>query len=164
MWPVGCSVTLAGNRDWIATRDTTWKLLFSRLFFTIYQEFGAQNGMSFMFDEKDGVKEYVDRFSINQRRKPSMTSSLGRSMALPSHLPMTKSRDSSRYRPPIYSRTNGDGAPPKSARNLTSRSGGPTSGCAPHVERMPSSITMIPPPWVESWSRLAVVHTSLSRC
>ncbi len=62
MRPVGCSVTLSGNKDWITTPDTAWKLLFVRLFMTVFQECNGYNGISFMFDEKAGVKNYVDRF------------------------------------------------------------------------------------------------------
>ena len=62
MWPIGCSVSLAGNRDWIATPDTAWKLLFVRLFMAVLEKYPAQNGISFMFDDKPEVRSYVDRF------------------------------------------------------------------------------------------------------
>lgn len=62
MEPVGCSISLADHGRWTATPDTPWKLLFAGLLLTIFNRFPAQNGFSFMFDEKESVKSYVDRF------------------------------------------------------------------------------------------------------
>lgn len=60
--PVGCSISLSDHQRWTATPDTPWKLLFVGLFLTILEKYPALNGFSFMFDNKDEVKPYVDRF------------------------------------------------------------------------------------------------------
>lgn len=61
MVPIGCSISLSDHARWTATPDTPWKLLFAGLLLTVLNSYKAQNGFSFLFDEKSEVKPYVDR-------------------------------------------------------------------------------------------------------
>ena len=55
MWSVGCSCAFPPQAELFADKDVIWFMLFMRLFHDLLDTFPAQQGFTFMFDDKPEV-------------------------------------------------------------------------------------------------------------